>query len=190
MRPAPSEEVVVPFWPAAGVADGCGGRLALVSGELSGTGGGVGLAVGAAVELEVGAGEGLGPALGGAVATGVDRGVAAGVGRGVGGGVGRGVGSGVGRGVSFGVAAAARTVIVPVICSEWISQKYGYVPALVNVTAYVVPGPLKPELRGPADGWARLLASTVPDRTVCPSPEIVQVTVSPTWTARVAGRNS
>jgi hypothetical protein len=30
-------------------------------------------------------------------------------------------------------AGAATTVIVPVICSGWISQKYWYVPAWVNV---------------------------------------------------------
>jgi hypothetical protein len=48
--------------------------------------------------------------------------------------VGRGVAREVGVGVGRGVAAAGSTAIVPFICSEaWISQKYAYVPARVNV---------------------------------------------------------
>lgn len=123
---AASASGVTPLPADEGVTTGCLGRLAVDTGETAATGGGVRLAVGLAVDPAGGLGVGVGPGVG----AGVGRGVAGWVGRGVG----RGVVRGVGFGVGFGVAAAATTVIVPFICeSAWISQKYGYVPAFVNV---------------------------------------------------------
>jgi hypothetical protein len=111
---AASEAGVTPLPVAKGATSGCGGRLAVDTGETAGTGGEVRLVVGLAVDPAGGLGVGVGP--------------------GVGAGVGRGVTRGVGFGAGFGVAAAATTVIVPFICeSAWISQKYGYVPAFVKV---------------------------------------------------------
>ncbi len=109
---------MTPLPVAKGATTGDGGRLAVDTGETAGTGGEVRLVVGLAVDPTGGLGVGVGPGLG----------------VGVGPGIGRGVTRGVGFGVDFGVATAATTVIVPFICeSAWISQKYGYVPAFVNL---------------------------------------------------------
>lgn len=120
---------------------------------------GVGLALDEAVGLSVAAA--VGDGLGGAV-------VGAGVGRGVGLGVGGGVGCGGG-------VASAWTTIVPIIpVSEWIWQKYGYVPGAVNRLVNVSPAFLKPESKPP------LALGAVPEVTVCVSPANVHVTLSPT----------
>ncbi len=95
--------------------------------------------------------------------------------------VGRGVGRAVGRGVD-----GARTFTIPNICSGWISQKYGNVPAAVNFAVKVWPLVSKP-----ADaGWSGNRLSTAPGLplvTVCGSLTFAttQVTWSPARIVRV-----
>jgi hypothetical protein len=132
----------------------------------------VGVAV--AVVVGVGAADGVG--------AGVGRGVEEGVGAAVGGGGGAVVGADVGGGV-----AAAATTIVPFICeSAWMTQKYGNVPDSVNVRLYCSPTSRVPESNRPS-GWPTLFPSIDPDVTVCGSPSIVQLTVSPTAIVRFVG---
>ena len=63
-------------------------------------------------------------------------------------------------------------------------------PAWVNLNENVPPATLNPELSGPPAGWPVPLASTVPDVTVCVSPENLQTTVSPTWTGPEGALNA
>ena len=160
---AASEAGVTPLPSGEGVATGGVVGLAVDTGETAATGCGVPLGVGLAVTVAVGPGVGVGA------------------------GVGCGVGGGVARVVGLGVAAAATTVIVPVICSGWIMQKYGYVPAVVNLCDQDSSGDKKGggELNFPSGCW------TVPEVIVWGSPGwIVHVTVSPTWIVLVDGANS
>jgi hypothetical protein len=134
---------------------------------------GVGLGVGLAVGIEVGFGVGLGVGLA----------VGFGVGLGVGLAVGFEVGFGVGLGVGCGVPGAS-TTILPTICPEWTSQKYGYVPGVVNVHSKVGRGssiPMIPESNFPSGRGG------VPDVTLWGSPANVQRTVSPTPTVSEGG---
>lgn len=135
--------------------------------------------------LDVGAAVGDGERVADAVGAGVD------VGLGVGLAVGFEVGFEVGFGVGFGVDCAvgcgvpgALTTILPTICSEWTSQKYGYVPGVVNVHSKVGRGsssPMIPESNFPSGRGG------VPDVTLWGSPANVQRSVSPTPTVSEAG---
>ena len=89
-------------------------------------------------------------------------------------------------GVGLGVAAAATTVIVPVIpASAWILQKYGYVPAVVNLCDQESGG----DTRGESN--FRSQTPAVPEVIVWGSPGwIVHTTVSPTWIVLIFGANS
>jgi hypothetical protein len=69
------------------------------------------------------------------------------------------------------------TVIVPVICTGWIVQWYGNVPALLNVNQYMSPCSMKPESKTPV--------SEVAVCVICPL--FVQQTVVPTGTVTLAG---
>ena len=69
------------------------------------------------------------------------------------------------------------TVIVPVICTGWTVQWYGYVPAVLNVYVNVSPFARKPESHTP-----------VSEVVVCVIwPVFVQQTVVPTGTVMSAG---
>ena len=69
------------------------------------------------------------------------------------------------------------TVIVPVICTGWTVQWYGYTPALLNVNVYVSPFDIKPESKTP-----------VSEVAVCMIwPVFVQQTVVPVGTVMLAG---
>ena len=69
------------------------------------------------------------------------------------------------------------TVIVPVICTGWTVQWYGYTPALLNVKVYVSPFARRPESKAP-----------VSEVAVCEIwPVFVQQTVVPGGTVTSAG---
>ena len=161
---------------ADGVTLGLGDVVAKASGD-----GEAGASVGAAVGA-TSVGASVGAAVGASVGAAVGAAVALAVGRAVGFTVGLGVGAAVGRTVGASVAAAL-TTIVPNICSEWIWQKYGKVPALSNVTWKESPGSLIPESKWPSR------APGAPDVTVCGSPAKVHRTTSPTLTERNSGWN-
>jgi hypothetical protein len=139
----------------------------------------VGDGEGAADAVGAGASEGVGLEVGLAVGLEVGFGVSLGVGLAVGFEVGFGVRLGVGCGVP-----GASTTILPAICSGWTSQKYGYVPGVVNVHSKVGRGssiPMIPESNFPSGRGG------VPDVTLWGSPANVQRTVSPTPTVSEGG---
>ena len=164
---AASEAGVTPLPSGEGVATGGVVGPAVDTGETTATGCGVPLGVGLAVTAVVGSGVGVGAS------------------------VGCGVGGGVARVVGLGVGAAATTVIVPFIpASAWILQKYGYVPAVVNLCDQESGGDTRGELNFPS-GICWLTPTTVPEVIVWGSPGwIVHVTVSPTWIVLVDGANT
>lgn len=139
--------------------------------------------VGAALGAADTDGVAVGAALGAREGASLEAAVGVAVGRVDGLAVGFWVGADVAVGLGVDVSLA-RTMIVPNICSEWIWQKKGNVPARSKVTWNDVPGSLNPESNRPSG------APGVPDVTVCVSPEKVQRTTSPTLTVREAGWNS
>jgi hypothetical protein len=69
------------------------------------------------------------------------------------------------------------TVIVPVICTGWTVQWYGYTPALLKVNVNMSPGAMKPESNTP-----------VSEVAVCVTwPLFVQQTVVPVGIVTSAG---
>ena len=85
------------------------------------------------------------------------------------------------------------TLTVPVMPNETCTaQKYGNVPAVVNVCSYVVPAADSGACAHPASDGEQKRPSALPPvplTTLCPDVPHVQRTVSPTAIVRLAGEN-